>query len=487
MAGRVFPWIILVVAALCVVFLGGKRRAFGIFVAQLHAEFSNITLAELNWIGDSYAALGYLTTSVCTSAIMATGRRFWASQSLGAIFVLLACVTSAYVSNPHWLFLTHTVLHGIGSSLVLSTAGLVVNEHFDKNHRYHILATTLVSGGSVASILFVEFYAYLIERWGWRMSFIILGILYFFVLLLGSLVFVKDSTKPDNRNDRCASIGRDQLSWKRGALLVLWFFDRIFTSVVTYGMLLNLADYMFRRETSLRRSAVLTTLFAAGEASTYVIGAAATGITKDLLKNRLKYVLLVTSFTMFVGLTLWEFLADYRGVSYFLAYLNGFCLGPSITFLFPAGEEMTMLPGHMAYPFSLGGMGTGMALSPLLSAMVAQTFEYRWFFLAQGTMMLIKFVCLFCSMLILQSLTGPGHGYQRVMMEDADPNTLGSHAECGHRDLDKATLVQCELDGTKSETNLASVDQTENFTNLEEIEKRHVRAQFTQCVSLSDR
>ncbi|KAA3678513.1 uncharacterized protein DEA37_0008634 [Paragonimus westermani] len=404
MPRKAIPWLILVISALSVVFLGGKRRAFGIFVAQLHAEFNRTSLAELNWIGDSYAALGYLTTSLSTSLILATGRRFWVSQMFGAIAILLACITSAYVPNPHWLFITHTILHGIGSSLVLSTAGLVVNEHFDENHRYHILATTLVSGGSVAAIVFVEFYAYLIEAFGWRKAFIILGVIYFLVLLIGALVFEKNANKPDYRSEKCVLLAQRQLSIRRSSLLILWFVDRIMTSVVTYGMLLNLADYMYRRETSLRRSALLTTLFAAGEASTYLIGAVVTGITRNLFKNRLRFILIVTSCIMALSLTLWEFTADNRNLSRFLAFLCGFCLGPSITFLFPAGEELTMLPGHMAYPFSLGGMGVGMALSPVLSALIAQMFTYRWFFLVQGSLMYIKCACLISSTLILRSM-----------------------------------------------------------------------------------
>lgn len=479
MRPKSLPWLILTIAALSVVFLGGKRRAFGIFVAKLHAEFSNITLAELNWIGDSYAALGYLTTSLCTSAILATGRRFWASQFLGSVFVLFACITSAYVPSPHWLFLTHTLLHGIGSSLVLSTAGLVVNEHFDKNHRYHILATTLVSGGSVASIVFVEFYAYLVENWGWRLSFIILGIIYFLVLLIGTFVFVKDVTKPDYQSDRCALLNRDQLSWKRSALLVLWFTDRIMTSVVTYGMLLNLADYMYRHETSLQRSALLTTLFAAGEASTYLIGAIATAITKDLLKNRLKYILMITSFSMFVGLTIWELEADNRTLSSFLAYVSGFCLGPSITFLFPAGEEMTMLPGHMAYPFSLGGMGVGMALSPVLSALIAQAFSYRWFFLVQGFMMLIKFVALLCSTLILHSLTSrSGQGYVPATFEEVSTSSSTLYPDDARSDTSDLDAKSSKKHGNtraelKSET-------AEPYNHENQIEKCHVTAQITQ-------
>jgi MFS family permease len=403
-------WVILAFSALIVVFLGGKRRAFGIFVAQLHVEYNTTSLAELNWIGDSYAALGYLSSTISSALILHCNRRFGLFQFMGAVFVLLACVTSAYVPSPHWLFLTHTVFHGIGSSLILSAVGLVVNEHFDKNHRYHILATTLVSGGSVASIVFVQIYAYMIEIHGWRTAFLLLGVLYFVVNSAAALVFKKNNALPDYKQKNKCSLGfMENVDRQKGLLLFLWFLDRITTSIVTYGVLLNLADYMRRREPTLTRSAMLTTLFAAGEATTYVIGAMVTALTQNWLKNRLKYILLFSSACLAVCLILWEFVAENRAASRILAYLAGFFLGPSITFLFPAGEEITTLPGHLAYPFTLAGMGLGMILSPTFSAFVAQAFQYHWFFMVQGMLILVKIICLVAAIGVISQMNAEEH------------------------------------------------------------------------------
>lgn len=398
-----FPYIVLTFSAMNVIFLGGKRRAFGIFVADLHhGEFNTTSLAELNWIGDSYAALGYISTTLSTALIIRSNRRYRLFQFLGAFLILLACLTSAMVPSAHWLFITHTVLHGFGSSLILSTVGLIVNEYFDKNHPRHILATTLVSGGSVASIVFVQFYAYLIVVYGWRRAFVVLGIIYFIINSSACFVFAKKPQPKSSINDNsngnpskpasvnvCRNIKPFQVP-----LLVFWTIDRVMTSIVTYGMLLNLADYLRRSEKSLTNSTSLTVLFAAGEASTYLIGALVTGFTKKLLHNRLKYILVVFTFLMAVSLVLWEFASENRLLSRCFAFVSGFCLGPSITFLFPAGEEMTTLPGHMAYPFSLFGMGVGMALSPVLTAQLAQMFDYKWFFLIQGGLIFVKFGCL---------------------------------------------------------------------------------------------
>ena len=397
-----WPWLILFFSSLNVIFLGGKRRAFGVFVAELHVRFNGtVSLAELNWIGDSYAALGYMSTTLSTSLILFCGRRFRVFMSLGACFVLLSCLTSAYVPNPHWLFLTHTVFHGIGSSLILSVVGLIVNEYFDKNHRYHILATMLVSGGSVASVIFVQLFAAVVQNYGWRHAFIILGIVYFLVELGGVPFFKKNCAVNDyKRQFACFCYEENISGWKR-LLVFLWFIDRVMTSIVTYGMLMNLADYVRRRGVELTKSSHLTMLFAGGEASTYLLGAIISAITGDFFKNKLRYVLLTTAALMSALLFLWEIFAYNSYLSYTIAFFSGFCMGPSITFLFPAGEEITRLPGYLAYPFSLVGMGVGMAVSPSLTGLIAERNNYRNFFAIQGGLMAVKTVCLVAAALIL--------------------------------------------------------------------------------------
>uniref|UniRef100_A0A095CEJ7 Uncharacterized protein n=1 Tax=Schistosoma haematobium TaxID=6185 RepID=A0A095CEJ7_SCHHA len=194
------------------------------------------------------------------------------------------------------------------------------------------------------------------------------------------------------------------LYWQQKLLLLLWFIDRIITSIVTYGMLLNLTDYVYQHETLLQNSILLTNLFASGEATTYIIGAILTGYTKNLLKNQLKYILIISSICMSIGLILWEYFAWNYIISIILSYMNGFFLGPSITFLYPVSEEMTLLPGYISYSLSLGGMGIGMLLSPLLSAFIAETFQYHWFFLIQGIIVIIKSLCLICSWRLIKHL-----------------------------------------------------------------------------------
>ena len=413
---RLWPWLVLCFGALNVIFLGGKRRAFGVFVAELHVDFNEtVSLAELNWIGDSYAALGYITTTASTALILCCERRFRLFMFIGAFFVILSCFLSAQVPNPHWLFLTHTLLHGLGSSLILSVVGLVVNEYFNEQHHYHILATMLVSGGSVASIIFVQMFAVLVENYGWRQALIILGITYFAVELLSVPFFKKNQLVDDYTRQPVCVCHEENIKgcWKR-LLVLLWFLDRVITSIVTYGLLMNLVDYVRRCNVNLTKSSGLTMLFAGGEAATYLLGAVVTATTGNLFKNRLRYLLLITTGFMTALLFLWQIFARKVYVSEIVAFFCGFCMGPSITFLFPAGEELTRLPGHFAYPFSLAGMGVGMLVSPLVTALIAERTDYRYFFAIQGGLMAMKTMGLLTASLIL-------HFKRVVLCESYEP------------------------------------------------------------------
>ncbi|PAA54322.1 hypothetical protein BOX15_Mlig001059g3 [Macrostomum lignano] len=274
-----------------------------------------------------------MTTTLSTSVILSSGRRFQFFQMLGTLAILLACITSAFVPNPHWLFLTHTVFHGVGSSLILSTVAWWSTSTSTSSIRTTSLLRPRV-WRSIASILFVQLYAYLIELYTWRNAFIILGVIYFFVNISGSIFFTKrEELPPYSSNKQCFGafweVERSKVPY-----LLLWFLDRVMTSIVTYGMLLNLADYVRRRESSLTKSSHLTLLFASGEASTYAIAAVLAIATKDFLKGRLKYILSVTTFIMACSLVYWEVVASNKTLSYILAYISGFCMGPSITFLF---------------------------------------------------------------------------------------------------------------------------------------------------------
>jgi len=66
---------------------------------------------------------------------------------LGTGLLTVSCIGSSFVKQPEWLFLTHSLLYGAGSSLVYMASSLVIGDHFRKDHKYHVLATSILLCG----------------------------------------------------------------------------------------------------------------------------------------------------------------------------------------------------------------------------------------------------------------------------------------------------------------------------------------------------
>ncbi|CAH8468067.1 unnamed protein product, partial [Schistosoma mattheei] len=82
-----------------------------------------------------------------TTAIIRWNRPYRCTMLLAGLLIFISCMTSAVVPSPGYLFLTHTLIHGLGSTLILCGTSLVTEEYFDRSHRFHVLATAFVSGG----------------------------------------------------------------------------------------------------------------------------------------------------------------------------------------------------------------------------------------------------------------------------------------------------------------------------------------------------
>ena len=75
---------------------------------------------------------------------------------LGIGVLTVSCIGSSFVQQPEWLFLTHSLLYGIGSSLTYMASSLVIGDHFPKEHKYHVLATSsLLCGYPLGACLFL--------------------------------------------------------------------------------------------------------------------------------------------------------------------------------------------------------------------------------------------------------------------------------------------------------------------------------------------
>src|SRR6218665_95453 len=101
-----------------------------------------------DWIGTLSFCISLSTAPLSVSFIRWLGHRGYRIGGLAGTFILsVSCLGSSFVQNLEWLFFTHSLLYGIGSSLIYMASSLVIGDYFNKEHKYHVLATSLLLCG----------------------------------------------------------------------------------------------------------------------------------------------------------------------------------------------------------------------------------------------------------------------------------------------------------------------------------------------------
>jgi len=92
-------------------------------------------------------SLTFAPLSVGVIRSLGSNHAYRAAGLLGTGILTVSCIGSSFVEQPEWLFLTHSLMYGIGSSLVYMTSSLVIGDHFRKHHKHHVLATSILLCG----------------------------------------------------------------------------------------------------------------------------------------------------------------------------------------------------------------------------------------------------------------------------------------------------------------------------------------------------
>ncbi|KAM7533341.1 hypothetical protein Aperf_G00000127446 [Anoplocephala perfoliata] len=401
---RHLGWIILLMSALNVILIGGKRRAFGIFVAALHNDFENTSMTELNWIGDSYAAVGFFLMPFMTTLIVYAGRAYRVAMMAAGAFIFVSCFTSSAVPSPGYLFFTHTVLHGIGSTLILCTTALIAGEYFDKKHRFHVLATAFVSGGPYGVLIFGPLFSVWIHNYGWREAFEICGVVFLGFNLLAAAFFqpkqndsyeeVDNNTEKDTLEpvERTAASGRgwaliSTAHLKENLQIILWAFDRLIHNFVMYGILMNMTVYITEAMgNEIILGSRVNLFFGIGESVIFTAGA----LIGDRIRGYLALFYMVGA--LFGAVILLIMQRNYKNIKIVLA-LTGFlgaAVGTGNTFLYATSEEVMQIHGSIAFPMTKMIAGIGMLLAPLLSGTVIDAISFRGYFISMAVLVCIR-------------------------------------------------------------------------------------------------
>ncbi|ESO07035.1 hypothetical protein HELRODRAFT_171077 [Helobdella robusta] len=273
-------------------------------------------------------------------------------------------MASSFVNNLEWLFFTHSLLYGMGSSLIYMASSLVIGEHFGKDHKYHVLATSiLLCGYPIGSLIFNPVHAWLIESFTWRTAFRATSGL---ILLTGLVCCWNFSPKESGDAMRIAEVDDeyndeypvedDSSAYNRFRLgiflerpeIILWFLGNMLSYLGFYMPFMNLAHYMQRRNITPKWSSLALILLSLAECVTYITAS----FLGDYLKDRLVYVNVAASGALAVICLVWPLIDVSYGMILAISLAMGGFLGLNIVYTYAASRETTKLPIDIAWSYT---------------------------------------------------------------------------------------------------------------------------------------
>ncbi|ELT90070.1 hypothetical protein CAPTEDRAFT_218721 [Capitella teleta] len=413
-------WIVCLAVLVITVIRSSITYSFGVFVVKLEDLWKR-PLAEENWIGTLSFCISLSCAPVSVAFIRTLRHRGYRwSGLIGTLILAASCLGSSFVPNLEWMFFTHSLLYGVGSSLIYMASSLLIGEYFDKDHKYHVLATSiLLCGYPIGSLIFNPVNAALVTKFGWRVAFRVASGL---ILIFGIICCWAFSSKEDVAMERLQEenddddvviptpppapipppveeeiledeaeshpgeskfhrAGRNFLhasaakfprrcctlsEVKERPEIVLWYIGNGLSYLGFFMPFLNLPYYMKLHDIQPTRSSWVLTLLSLAECVTYIIAS----FLGDYLKNRLVYVNVVAAAALSIICMIWPFVDINYSLICLIALAMGGFLGLTIVYTYAASGEVTQLPIDIAWSFTNLWSGMGILVGPFFSGAI---------------------------------------------------------------------------------------------------------------------
>jgi MFS family permease len=204
-----YGWVIVAACLGIATITWGLNGSFGVFFKPLAGEFG-LTRLETSIISSLQAVLGLLLAIIGGWALDIYGPRIislFIGLSSGLGLILTSQVNSAWQ-----LFITYSFLLSLGRGTVYITIMGTISRWFDKKRGFALGIAG--SGMGFASVIMAPFAAFLISRFGWRQSYIILGIIAWLIVIPLSGLLKRDpkeiSALPDGAKSDSTEISKKE-------------------------------------------------------------------------------------------------------------------------------------------------------------------------------------------------------------------------------------------------------------------------------------
>lgn len=194
-----YGWVVVVAFLIIWLAILGTRFSFGVFFKSIESEF-DLTRAATSGVFSVYMVLG--------SAFAILGG--WALDRYGPRIIILLM----------GLFIGFSLLLSIGTGAIFTVTMSTISRWFDKKRG---LAVGIASSGAGLGIVVVApFAAYLISNFGWRMSYIVMGLIASLIVIPLSRLLRKDPYEigalPDGAKSHSTEMGVEKPKNEQGSI-----------------------------------------------------------------------------------------------------------------------------------------------------------------------------------------------------------------------------------------------------------------------------
>lgn len=254
--GLYYGWVMLAVCLIFVTIGEGIRFSFGVFFKSLELEF-DLTRALTSSIFSVFMVISSLF------AILGG----WLADRYGPRIIFLAMGTFAFIgfiltsqTGASWqLFISYSLLVALGTGPIYPLASSIATRWFSRKRALALAIVT--SGTGLGSILIAPISAYLIDDYGWRISYVVMGIIALVIITPLSLLLrenpaeaktssnnirqsAKGSCVSRTADDKLAGVSIAQILKRRDFLILLaiWFFWAFCLYMVTTHIVRHAID-----------------------------------------------------------------------------------------------------------------------------------------------------------------------------------------------------------------------------------------------------
>ena len=368
-----YGWVVVFAFFIYGTALWGVRSSYGVFFKSIAGEF-DLTRAATASIFSVYMLL-------CSVFAIAGG---WALDRYGpkiivlmmGIFTGLSLVLTSQADSLWQLFITYSLVFAIGSGSLYAVMVSTVSRWFDAK-RGSALGIS-ISGAPFGTAVIPLFATYLISNYGWRMAFLVIGVIVWLIMIPLSRLFKKDpreigalpdGVKSDSRDvkNEGGSLQPTGLSLLQAfrtknfwLLLFIWLFFSSSLFFTFNHLVPHITDIGF----SPGEAAVVFSV--TGGAA--IVGRILMGIVSDRIGRKLTATICGL---LQAGIMIWLIWANELWMFYLFAVIYGFAYGgivPSIAAL--AGDAFGLRRIGSIMGGLEVGLGIGAAIGPALGGLI---------------------------------------------------------------------------------------------------------------------